>query len=718
MFKRFFVCTALLLLLTGAIFSEEGADISSSVDTTDSASIRSPETVGLTIGIAGQDVNFAADHVGIGTTSPDQKLDVMGRIRANDPGYPDARYIDIYSSMANYITSTNDLYIRPAGGLVLDPTTSTTGGNIELRAASMIPSVDNVTDLGNSSHEFRNLYIDGTAYVDALNMDGNIDMDGYQIQDMACDGGANDAATCGWISSNYYRRQSNSASVTAGNWYRIASNSGNRANAEFTLRDFISGGGHSTLTFRVGISYNYEGGISFTLLNHSYYSTPTFTKVRVLRKSTYDPQYLEVYVQRSGGVEYSIYDNYQSSGWSPVDWTAGSIPSGYTAREFDVNKLFVVGDYDDRFTINRGGNVGIGTTSPGEKLDINGSLDWTEMYWDSGENIKMRGAGEFSFDFADGDGNDYWHVWDPSHSAILAVRNNGRVGIGTTSPGNKLDVAGTGQFDAINMDGNIDLDGYDIVDVDDIYVNDLYDRGTGSMIEVWDEFDMNGNRIEGLGDPNSGDDAMDRDYADNRYVRSSGNYAMTMSANFCYSPDDISGFSTLSGDDYEVNYDIPFDVKIGGTNYGRIVIGCNGGIIFTNSTSAFDISWSNTSLPSSRFSDPFLAPYWDDLVTEGSHIRYGTVGTSPNRTCIVDFECHTYSGSYDVRFQVQIHEGSNLINVKYRDPMDHRANGQYATIGFQMAGGSSAKAYPITYNGKVLDDNRDDSEGWSICPVR
>ena len=71
-----------------------------------------------------------------------------------------------------------------------------------------------------------------------------------------------------------------------------------------------------------------------------------------------------------------------------------------------------------------------------------------------------------------------------------------------------------------------------------------------------------------------------------------------------------------------------------------------------------------------------------------------------------------------MRFQVQIHEGSGLINIKYRHEMNHSANGQSATIGFQLAGGSSAKAYPISYNGKVLDDNRDDSEGWSVCPVR
>lgn len=48
----------------------------------------------------------------------------------------------------------------------------------------------------------------------------------------------------------------NSGSVTAGNWYRIASNAGDRANALFTLRDYISSGGHSTLQFRAGTSYN------------------------------------------------------------------------------------------------------------------------------------------------------------------------------------------------------------------------------------------------------------------------------------------------------------------------------------------------------------------------------------------------------------------------------------------------------------------------------
>ena len=107
-----------------------------------------------------------------------------------------------------------------------------------------------------------------------------------------------------------------SGNVTAGNWYRIAQNTATykRSNARFILTDAISGGGHSTLEFIAGVSYGYENGISFTMLNHNYYGTPTFTKVRILEKGTYDPLYLEVYVARTGSVEFSILDNVQNAG--------------------------------------------------------------------------------------------------------------------------------------------------------------------------------------------------------------------------------------------------------------------------------------------------------------------------------------------------------------------------------------------------------------------
>src|SRR6185503_5779534 len=95
----------------------------------------------------------------------------------------------------------------------------------------------------------------------------------------------------------------------------------------------------------------------------------------------------------------------------------------------------------------------------------------------------------------------------------------------------------------------------------------------------------------------------------------------------------------------------------------------NGWIEFGANTSGSSDA-TNSCLPTSTHTNPFLAAYWDDLVPFGTNIRYGTVGTSPNRVFIADFEVDLVSGSEgsdDIRFQIQLHEKSNLISVKYRD---------------------------------------------------
>src|SRR5882724_5899468 len=188
-----------------------------------------------------------------------------------------------------------------------------------------------------------------------------------------------------------------------------------------------------------------------------------------------------------------------------------------------------------------------------------------------------------------------------------------------------------------------------------------------------------------------------------------------------HSPDDINttnipGLLTLSGNDATVNATMPFSVVIGGTSYSLITISTNGWIEFGGNTQGTSDP-ANASLPTSKHTNPFLAAYWDDLQTFGTNIRYGVVGTSPDRTYVIDFQedvdpANEGGSADDMRFQVQIHESSQVINVHY-DSSGHIANGQAATIGFQTAGGSGATAFPLTFNGKVLDDNNN-SEGWSI----
>jgi hypothetical protein len=194
---------------------------------------------------------------------------------------------------------------------------------------------------------------------------------------------------------------------------------------------------------------------------------------------------------------------------------------------------------------------------------------------------------------------------------------------------------------------------------------------------------------------------------------------VTLAAMTAHSPDDISGFATIVNNDQVVSFSLGFNVTIEGINYSSVAISSNGWIEFGSNTSG-NSDPANACLPTNKHTNPFLAAYWDDLDPFDSEVRYGVVGQSPNRVFIADYEVDLVTppgneGSDDLRFQVQIHERSNLINVRYRDKQSN-ANGQAATIGFQGAGGASAKAYPLTCNGKILDDNDETKDGWSIHP--
>src|SRR4029077_10629460 len=95
---------------------------------------------------------------------------------------------------------------------------------------------------------------------------------------------------------------------------------------------------------------------------------------------------------------------------------------------------------------------------------------------------------------------------------------------------------------------------------------------------------------------------------------------------------------------------------------------------------------SDPAFPSASFPNPTLFWYWDDLQTFSSNIQYATVGTSPNRTFIIDFQENRVGDTGNqINGQVQIHEGSSEMNVQYRSTMSSGANGQSATIGFQGA---------------------------------
>ena len=131
-------------------------------------------------------------------------------------------------------------------------------------------------------------------------------------------------------------------------------------------------------------------------------------------------------------------------------WTVGVDNSD--GNKFKIDRGWAdVGEYTD-FVIDTGGKVGIGTGSPGAKLDVYGGV----VRFDSsgaGDKIQFEPQGTFhriAF--------NELRFWDWDTGGDMVVFNNGKVGIGTTNPSQKLDVSGninySGQLTKLDVANN------------------------------------------------------------------------------------------------------------------------------------------------------------------------------------------------------------------------------------------------------------------------
>ena len=93
-----------------------------------------------------------------------------------------------------------------------------------------------------------------------------------------------------------------------------------------------------------------------------------------------------------------------------------------------------------KLTMNSDGNIGIGTLTPQEKLDINGANYIRFNPESDGDGIYSNNS-EFSMKASAGNGKFIFYTGGrATENRRMIIDENGNVGIGTTSPGSKLEI--------------------------------------------------------------------------------------------------------------------------------------------------------------------------------------------------------------------------------------------------------------------------------------
>ena len=180
----------------------------------------------------------------------------------------------------------------------------------------------------------------------------------------------------------------------------------------------------------------------------------------------------------------------------------------------------------------------------------------------------------------------------------------------------------------------------------------------------------------------------------------------------------FGGNSFLFGDDDYAVINLPFVFTYDLFEYDRIQICTNGWCEFGTGTPGSERGVStpnqigaiganeNGTLASTSRPNKALGPWWEDLNTEGGgNVSYKTIGTSPNRTFIVQWKnLRAYfdaATTTRINFQVRLYETTNIIEFHYGPiTMGTFVGGDIgAAIGFKDHIGGDYHFYDIAVGG-------------------
>lgn len=154
---------------------------------------------------------------------------------------------------------------------------------------------------------------------------------------------------------------------------------------------------------------------------------------------------------------------------------------------------------------------------------------------------------------------------------------------------------------------------------------------------------------------------------------------------------------SLTGDNAIMQQALPFSMWFYGKTYSSIWIDTNGLLSFENQSASHP---SPTQVPNPDGLDALIAPFWDDLVIDGTgSVRTASAGTAPNRTFTVEWRDAHRSGETD-RFSVAVTLSENAtVTTYYTGLGTDSEKGLFATVGIESAGGEIGIQYSYQATG-------------------